>query len=201
MYLFETMRLDAGKICREPYHFQRLFQASQSLNMPFSKRDWEQLVHDIQAQVDEGIYRLKVILESDGTLHFSYQPLASVQGMTARMVMLPPEIPQWCRTHKTSERAFLQHHHETDLILLYDENDKILEFDIGNVVLEHDGQYYTPQFDHDFLKGCMRQSLIDQGVIQPCLISRDTLRRALSNNGRLWLINSLRAWVPVTLIE
>ena len=46
--------------------------------------------------------------------------------------------------NKTSERHYLEHNHETDLILLYDETGKILEFDIGNIMIG-EGMTYTLQ--------------------------------------------------------
>ncbi len=45
--------------------------------------------------------------------------------------------------------------------LLTSEDGKVLEFDIGNIVIEEDGKWYTPSYKDDFLKGCMRDYLID----------------------------------------
>ncbi len=52
--------------------------------------------------------------------------------------------------HKTTQRAHLEHNHQTDIVLLYNEEGKVLEFDIGNIMIKEDGHYYTPFYNEDF---------------------------------------------------
>ena len=70
---------------------------------------------------------------------------------------------------------------------------KILEFDIGNVLIKEQGKYYTPCFNNDFLKGCMRAQLLDEGKAEERDYTIDELREKLeAHEAELFLINSLR---------
>lgn len=47
----------------------------------------------------------------------------------------------------------------------------------------------------------MRQSLLDQGEIELKLLNVNLLKQFLNQGGKLWMINSLRGWVPVKLSD
>ncbi|REI06425.1 aminotransferase class IV [Staphylococcus felis] len=201
MYLFETMRLENGKILRQNYHFQRMQHASLQLNIPFSPTRWLSCIDDLTFMYPSGLYRTKVILDESGQMDYECHTLPHTKEMTARLIRMNEDIPDWHRLYKTSNREYLHHSKESDLILLYDKANKILEFDIGNMVLQFGDAYYTPSFNHDFLSGCMRQFLLDRGLIQTKYITVEELKHVLAKGGQLWMINSLREWVPVILIK
>ncbi len=201
MYLFETMRLENGKILRQNYHFQRMQHASLQLNIPFSPTRWLSCIDDLTSMYPSGLYRTKVILDESGQMDYECHALPHTKEMTARLVKMSEDTPDWHRLYKTSNREYLHHSKESDLILLYDKANKILEFDIGNMVLQFGDVYYTPPFNHDFLSGCMRQFLLDRGLIQTKYITVEELKHVLAKGGQLWMINSLREWVPVILIK
>ncbi|KIX91695.1 hypothetical protein TP70_01095 [Staphylococcus microti] len=197
MYLFETMRLENGHIPRETYHHKRIERSAHNLAIPFSTIKWQQLIDDIKVTHAQGCYRLKVMLSEAGVLSSELGALTDKPHMTACLVQMADDIPQWQRVNKTSERAFLQHHHQTDLVLFTNEHGKLLEFDIGNFVMEWQGQLCTPRYQNDFLRGCMRQALLDNGEIVEADLTIDALAQAVEQHDKIWMINSLRAWVPV----
>ncbi|MBI5974028.1 aminotransferase class IV [Staphylococcus canis] len=199
MYVFETMRLEQGQISRYDYHYQRIRRASTDLNIPFDNAKWNAMMTSIQSHHLDGTYRIKAMLEENGKMHYDSQALPETQVMTARLKRINSNVPTWQRVYKTSHRDHLTHTKATQLILLYEESGKVLEFDIGNLVVEYNGDCYTPTLNDDFLNGCMRQALIDQNKIQVKNITIDFLQEALQNGAKLWMINSLREWVPVVL--
>ena len=201
MELFETMRLDEGVFKRETYHFRRLKCASTAFNFDFNTVRWNEAITETASMLPTGTHRIKIRLNQKGTFHIEHAPLPKIEQMTASLQQISSSIPSWQRIYKTTERDFLKHTHETQLILLYDANEKILEFDIGNVVLEYEGQCYTPNYENDFLRGCMRQSLLDQQKVTIQEITLSTMKQILNQGGKLWMINSLRGWVPVKLIN
>ncbi|PTG06134.1 aminodeoxychorismate lyase [Staphylococcus chromogenes] len=201
MELFETMRLEEGTFKRETYHFQRLKRASEAFQFNFNDLKWSELMTEISTLLPTGTHRIKIRLKKEGTFQFEHAPLPPTEQMTAGLQQICSNTPPWQRIYKTTERDYLKHTHETQLILLYDTNDKILEFDIGNVVVEYEGRFYTPPYEKDFLKGCMRQSLLDQQQLITKHMTLATMRQFLNQGGKLWMINSLRGWVPVKLIN
>ncbi|MEX0907473.1 MAG: aminotransferase class IV [Gemmatimonadota bacterium] len=82
-------------------------------------------------------------------------------------------------------------------VLLWNEEGQVTEFTNGNAVACIDGVLRTPPLDCGLLAGTMRAELLAAGVIVEEVITLDDLRHA----DGLWLINSVRGWVPVTLTE
>ena len=58
-----------------------------------------------------------------------------------------------------------------------------------------DGRRWTPPRECGLLAGTLRAELLERGEIEERVITRADLLRA----SRLWLINSVRGWVPVYL--
>ncbi|QLK85495.1 aminotransferase class IV [Staphylococcus sp. 17KM0847] len=199
MYIFETMRLEAGFFPRESYHQKRIAQSAQELGFHYSRTQWQQVIRAIQTKYAEGCYRVKIKLQSTGEMTSEVGPLLEKKAMTAHLVKVDIHTPKWARINKTSTRDFLHHDHQTDVILLYDDVGKLLEFDIGNLVIEYENTYYTPRYEQDFLRGCMRESLLECGEIVEAALNIKQLQHYIENGGKIWMINSLRAWVPIAL--
>ncbi|MEJ7541737.1 aminotransferase class IV [Staphylococcus intermedius] len=200
MNLFETMRLDNGEIPRLAYHAERLQRASTVLELPFDDVRWQQTIQQLYEAYPTGQYRVKVILEPSGEFRAEVGVLQKTTTMTAQFVPMKRDIPEWQRIYKTSEREHVAHTHTTQLALFFDEDtDKVLEFDIGNVVITIDGTHYTPVYKKDFLQGCMRRALLADQQITEKYLTTAMIKEALQQGGQLWMINSLREWVPITL--
>ncbi|GEP83793.1 putative 4-amino-4-deoxychorismate lyase [Staphylococcus piscifermentans] len=193
MYLFETMRVDEGEISRKVYHTRRIAQSAERLGYRFDNEKWEDYLEAICAKHANGVWRLKVMLEKDGSLTHQIVELPKKSSFSAHFELIDYQFPEWQYTCKTSERGHVAHSHITDVVLYYDAAGKVLEFDIGNVVVEEEGQWYTPPFENDFLKGCMRQAMLDKGQLQLRTYQVDELKEKLrSGQARIFLINSLR---------
>jgi len=80
-------------------------------------------------------------------------------------------------------------------VLLWNERGEITESTIANVVAEIDGVRVTPPLTCGLLPGVFRELLLETGAIQEGAITR----AGLASANRLWLINSLREWIPATL--
>lgn len=200
MQLFETMRLENGDIPRLDYHFKRIQKSSADLKFNLNTQKWHELIQLIRETYPKGEYRLKVTLERDGHLDYIVAPLPEKTLFTARLVQRTHHVNQKYLVNKTSERHYLEHNHETDLILLYDETGKILEFDIGNIMIGEGNDLYTPTYHQDFLLGCMRQSLLDQGrMIEKDIYVDDLKKKLQANQINLYLINSLREVADVKI--
>ncbi|UXR78725.1 MULTISPECIES: aminotransferase class IV [unclassified Staphylococcus] len=197
MQLFETMRLEAGKIPRETYHLQRMTRSAEQLGLPFSQHDWAQRLTDVKNTYTEHIYRLKVILSAEGKLATEIGALTDKPFLTACLREIDEETPCWQRTNKTSERSHLQHRHQTDIVLFHNAEGKLLEFDIGNLVISNQGEQLTPRYENDFLCGCMRQALLDHGEVIEADLTVESLKAAMVAQENIWMINSLREWMPV----
>ena len=82
-------------------------------------------------------------------------------------------------------------------VLLWNEEGQITEFANGNVVVEVGGRKVTPPRDCGLLAGTFRAQLLDEGIVEEGTLTHDDIYRATS----IWLLNSVRGWVPVRIIE
>jgi para-aminobenzoate synthetase/4-amino-4-deoxychorismate lyase len=103
--------------------------------------------------------------------------------------------------HKTTHRAAYEsraaEHPSFFDVLLVNEDGYVTEFTRGNVVAEFDGSAWTPPRKCGLLAGIFRGELLAEGRILERLLTPAQVRGA----SRLWLINSVREWVEVRLVE
>ena len=166
MILFETMQLGEGQIKRLAYHKARIKQSSKQFAYPFNDKLWDDTITSIEKQYPTQMKRIKLTLDESGKMDYQIFPLTTKNHFTAKLQCVSQHVPKAYVINKTSQREHLRHNHETDLILLYNEEGKILEFDIGNIVIKEDDQWYTPFYNDDFLRGTMRQYLLEQEKVK-----------------------------------
>jgi len=101
--------------------------------------------------------------------------------------------------HKTTNRRLYDEYTQqspTDFdVLLWNEHGQLTEFTRGNLVLELDGQRWTPPVEVGLLAGTYRAELLQQRAIQ----ERTLVLADLWAASKIWLINSVRGWVLVEL--
>jgi para-aminobenzoate synthetase/4-amino-4-deoxychorismate lyase len=81
-----------------------------------------------------------------------------------------------------------------DVILVNDQG-HVTESCYANVVLDLDGALVTPPLACGLLDGVFRRYLLERGMLFERCVTPAMLRRA----DRVWLINSVRKWIPVEL--
>ncbi len=96
--------------------------------------------------------------------------------------------------HKTTKRDMYPTP-EFDDVLLFNEKDELTEFTIGNLVVELDGQLFTPPISCGLLAGTFRADLLEMGKISERVIRKDELQ----NCTKVFLVNSVRGWVNVEI--
>ena len=101
--------------------------------------------------------------------------------------------------HKTTQRGLYERAAQAcpDCadVLLGNERREITESTIANVIVELDDGFYTPPVASGLLPGILRGRLLAQGRIRERVITFRALRRVRN----LYLVNSVRGWVPAQL--
>ena len=82
-----------------------------------------------------------------------------------------------------------------DDVLLYNENNELTEFTIGNLVVEINGELFTPPLSCGLLAGTFRAHLLETQQIKERVIRKDELPGCT----KIFLINSVRKWVEVEI--
>jgi para-aminobenzoate synthetase/4-amino-4-deoxychorismate lyase len=104
--------------------------------------------------------------------------------------------------HKTTnrgvyERAMAARASGVDDVLLWNDEGELTESTIGNLVVQLDGARSTPPRDCGLLAGTYRAALLERGDIGERVLRKSDLARAEG----LWLVNAVRGWVPLRLVD
>lgn len=100
-------------------------------------------------------------------------------------------------THRAVYDAAKRDSVDCDDVLLWNAQDEITESCIANVVVQLDGQRFTPPVECGLLSGVFRDMLVRKGDVQERRIDKTLLTRAEG----IWLVNSVRGWRTATLLS
>jgi para-aminobenzoate synthetase/4-amino-4-deoxychorismate lyase len=213
--LFETIRVERGAPLRLERHLARLAASADYFALPYDATRAEALARESAAKSVHEVGRLRLTLDPHGAIAADVDAFEwrAFDGVGARIadgeieehsvVCAAAAIDRddlWLH-HKTTfrnayEKAAAAAPHAFDVILWNGEGEAT-ELTRGNLVAELDGVRWTPPLDCGLLAGTLRGELLESKLLRERVIPLTELRRAT----RLWFINALRGWVPITLTD
>jgi para-aminobenzoate synthetase/4-amino-4-deoxychorismate lyase len=199
--LLETLRLEDGRFSLLERHLRRLDDSAHYFGFPISIDGVRQSLSTHANSFPVEARRVRLLVSRDGEVCVE----SSSPDETPK-VALPVAL---ATTHVSRSNPFLYHktthrdvydlqrarHPEAFDVLLWNEDGEVTEFTTGNLVFELEGRRWTPPRQCGLLAGTLRAELLDTGEIKERIITRSELELC----ARLWLINSVRGWVPVYL--
>jgi para-aminobenzoate synthetase/4-amino-4-deoxychorismate lyase len=205
------MRCEEATLVRFERHMGRLMESARYFGFDVQRAAIEAACMEaIRASAFSDAARVRLVVDRNGESdidisaappRFCSPDASRAAGVVERVSLARDPVSSRDRflCHKTTYRSAydMRRDPHTFDTLLWNENDQITEFTIGNVVLEIDGLPVTPPRSCGLLNGVFRQQLLDDGVIVEAVVTRTDIARA----NRIWLINSLREWVEVTLAD
>jgi para-aminobenzoate synthetase / 4-amino-4-deoxychorismate lyase len=205
--LFTTMRWSpaAGYFLRKR-HIQRLVDSADYFGFHLDISALEAYLDHLAESFTEPM-RVRIVLTRAGTLNHQAVPLPTCPAthstgsgqarLKVSLASAPIHSDDVFLFHKTTRREIYPLPAPgTDETLLYNQRGELTEFTIGNLVAELDGERLTPPLECGLLPGTMRAELLENGQIREQILTIDDLPRC----AKLWLVNSIRRWVEVTLI-
>ena len=148
-----------------------------------------------------GPAKLRLLLSRDGAIvcEAADLPAPSDRPLRAALALEPIDPESVFLYHKTTARDVHRRARasrpDADAVLLWNPSREVTEGTEANLVVEIDGDKLTPPIECGLLAGTLRADLLDSGVIREQRVRVDDLSRASA----LWLINSVRGWMPATL--
>ena len=140
-------------------------------------------------------HKVRVSVTQSGAGSIAVTPLSEIPLppiMRVTLAAQPVDTANIFLYHKTTRREAYETARSSrpgfDDVILWNEHGEITESTIANVVVELNGQCYTPPIACGLLDGTLRADLIERGLIHERVIAKDDLLSAT----RLWLINSVR---------
>lgn len=187
--LLTTGRIHQGELTFLDKHVTRLREASRYFAYPYDepkllKELQEELAH-LESNLD---YRCRIALQKNGTFHLVITELTDLPAsyLQAQLTEQKLDLATPFTYFKTSQRDHLSHSDHEQIFHLPDGT--LLETTIGNLVLEIEGQLYTPPAHLPLLDGIYRRHLLETQQVEEKLLTLNDLTDA----DRIYACNAIR---------
>lgn len=200
--LLESLLLDNGNYFLLDEHLKRLKNSAQYFGFKFDVDDVMNMLHEFANVHHQGMFKVRLLLTKLGEITIEGNQISQMGTLVTVMIAEEPiSKNNLFLYHKTTNRevyTYFQNKKPKTIfdVLLWNESREITEFTNGNIVLEIDGQKWTPPVDSGLLAGTFREFLLKKGEIQEKTLTISDLKKAT----KIWCINSVRKWVEVKLI-
>lgn len=199
----ETLLLDHGEYTLFERHMARLATTAQFFNIGL---DLELVVDRLKehARHYPAMKRkVRLLVSQSGEVRVESGVLHELTGFAQKVAVARNPILKnnLFLYHKTTRREMYQYdQHEYPGVfdvVLWNEDSEVTECTNGNIVVELDGRMLTPARSCGLLAGTFRAQLLDEGILEEIVLHRSDLERVT----KMWMINSVRGWVPIELID
>ena len=187
--LLETIKVENGKLLFEKEHFERLQKSAEYFGYKYE-------LPDIPLTKD-GI--LRISLDKYGHFEFHHRELK--KSATDKITISPIIINSCdkfiyhkttCRTWFTESSQKIKNGEIYDEIF-FNEKGELTEGSRSNIILQINGELFTPPVSCGLLNGIYRQKMIDEGLCKEKILYKQDLTEA----DKIFCVNSVRGMVEV----
>jgi len=204
--LLETLlwEPETGYFLQE-YHLERLMKSADYFSMMGSLSEVCCHLNDLEKTFHKGCpQRVRLLVDQDGKIStevFSLTVPDDPRPLRVVLVDKPVYSKDPFLYHKTTHRKVYNSRREQfpdyDDVILWNEKEEITESSVANVIIESQGQRYTPPVQCGLLAGTLRTHMLEKGEMTERIINKADLLKASS----IALINSVRKMQPVVQID
>jgi para-aminobenzoate synthetase/4-amino-4-deoxychorismate lyase len=201
--LIETLRLEDGVYFLPGRHVARMVESAAFFEFPLEESMVCAALEAIREEHPQGIWKVRLLLSARGEIQSEAALLIGPTNQSLRVGLAAAPLDSADRFlfHKTTHRSFylqpVRERPDCDDLIFWNERGEVTESSIANVVVEMDGERWTPPRSSGLLPGTFREELLARGEIRERVIFKEQLKRA----ERLFLINSVRRWMPAKWID
>lgn len=198
--LLESLGLQNGVYLVLENHLKRLKRSADYFQFNMDVGLIEKKLLEFAKTHDNKYWKVRLLVAKNGAITLESSEVKQAGGsVNVKIADEPIDIKDIFLYHKTTNRMVYEKAMEQSSgafdVLLWNEKKEITEFTMGNIVVEVDGSLYTPPVECGLLAGTYREALLEDGVIA----EKRILLNELADCSRIWLINSVRKWVPANL--
>jgi para-aminobenzoate synthetase/4-amino-4-deoxychorismate lyase len=201
--LIETLSLEDGVYFLPGRHIARMLESAAFFQFDLDETVISAALESIRVECPQGAWKVRLLASAKGAIHSKALPLVEPEEPVWRVAIAPAPLDSTNSflCHKTTHRTFyeqpVQERTDCDDLIFWNERGEVTESSIANIVVEIDGERWTPPRSSGLLAGTFRAELLARGEIRERVILKEELRRAQ----QLFLINSVRRWMPVKWID
>ena len=185
--LIESMLLEDGEYFLLERHLERLRNSADYFGFAFP----EEAINSALPRI--GTFKVRLVLWKDGQIRTQITQIENAD-LIKHIALASSSVDSSDRFlyHKTTLRDYY-----SEDVIFWNERGEVTESRIANVVVPIDGQLFTPPISSGLLPGTFREQLLAEGKIKERVITIEDLKNA----NEFFLINSVRKWMRVQLIE
>ncbi|WP_249872739.1 aminodeoxychorismate synthase component I [Oceanobacillus saliphilus] len=200
--LLESLGLENGSYLVLDNHLERLQKTADFFDFKLDLAAARLQLDVFAANHNQGNWKVRLLSNRFGELYIEGNEMTPfTEPIYVELASIPIVRDNVFLHHKTTNRSVYEAiaalHPDVYDVLLWNEEQEITEFTTGNIVIELNAKLYTPPLSSGLLPGTYRKHLLDRNVIS----ERKILVEELSDVSAIWLINSVRKWVPVKIIK
>ena len=153
--------MENGKLMNLSYHRERMERTLLHFWPGALYPDLEKELHEMPLQ--EGLFKVRVLYDGKGICRVESMPY-SVRTVRSLKLVEGGDIEySYKSTDRARLQALLEQKGEADEIVIV-KNGRLTDTSFSNIALYDGSSWYTPQYP--LLKGTMRQSLLDKGLLK-----------------------------------
>jgi len=191
--IVETILVENGKMKYATDHFERMKKSAGELGFKFNAG-----LFNLKCDKD-GI--LRILLSQNGVFETQLLPLEPIKINKITISKAPIDSSEKLLYHKTTYRPWYDAAMEKVKFgmifdeIFFNEKGELTEGTRSNVVLQIDGELFTPPVKCGLLKGILRKKMINERKIKEKILYLSDLKLA----EKILCVNSVRGFVEVSL--
>lgn len=185
-------------------HMNRLCESAAYFGISLDAAAVRRALAELASGLPPHDHKVRLVVSAEGPPALSAQPLDEIARPAVQRVCLagePVSRSDVLLYHKTGNRARLQRelreHPGCDDVILWNEEGEVTESCTANIVVQTAAGKVTPPVSSGLLPGTFRAHLLSEGSVTERVVTRDELRACRS----IWLVNSVRRWMPAMLTD
>lgn len=202
--LLETMVWKPGRgYLLLDLHLARLTQSAEYFSFRVDVRAVQERLRQLSGGLGDIPHRIRMLVSRSGAVDLEATP-QSPDGETFSDVMLaadPIDVNDPFIYHKTTNRRVYEEavaaRPGMSDVLLYNRKNQLTESTIANLIVDLDGELFTPPIECGLLPGTGRAQLLTEGKIRERTISIDEAVKARG----VYLVNSVRGMHSVSVTD
>jgi len=178
-----------------PYHLKRLADSAAYFSFPADRDAIRTKLDSLARTLTKTAHKVRLLVAKDGGITLQSEALAPTpvaRPLPVSLAPFPVDSANPFLYHKTTNRLV----YDQTLtscpgyadVILWNERGEVTESSIANVVIEFDGELYTPPIHCGLLPGTYRAYLLKQGKVGERVIKKEDLARS----PHIYLVNSVR---------
>lgn len=175
-------------------HMRRLWDSAKYFDFSVDIRDVRAYLDKLVTCFGSKDHKVRLLVDENGSIRTEANPLLEESKQTLKVCLAkePVDSGDPFLYHKTTNRKVYEQANVLcpgyDDVILWNERGEVTESCIANLVVELDGNLYTPPVSCGLLPGTYRSWLLSQGKVRERII----LLEQLDECTRLFLVNSVR---------